>query len=102
MSRESDVFVLQTRFFVTMRRVLVRVIDLEYMRENPAYAHSVLRAAEGAPDEELRDLAARLRQLMGLTPPSDPAPGDAPAPTSAATPTSKSVPSLERYIGGIR
>lgn len=105
MSKDSDKFVLQTRLFATMRRVLTRVIDIEYLRTDRAYADMILQLAEDSGDEELIVTANKLRQLMGvpkaaiLEVPRVEA-SEPPAPTRRPEPPA-SQPAA-RYVGSLR
>lgn len=54
-------FILQTRFYVALRRASGRVIDLVWFRQNQEYANAVLDFAETISDREVRDAARRLR-----------------------------------------
>lgn len=53
--------ILQTRFYVALRRASGRVIDLVWFRQNQEYANAVLDFAETISDREVRDAARRLR-----------------------------------------
>lgn len=109
MSKENDKFVLQTRLFVIMRRALTRVIDLEYLRTDRKYAEIILQLAEDSNDEDLLDVVAKLRPLMGIpslkaaaavpVPKAEPAP----APASPVAASDKSTASGDKkYIGSLR
>lgn len=107
MSKENDKFVLQTRLFVIMRRVLTRVIDLEYLRTDAKYAEIILQLAEDSNDEDLLDVAAKLRPLMGLpakTPATEPAPP--PETTRSRQPAARDpvTPEIsgQKYVGSLR
>lgn len=56
-------FALQSRLFVSMKRA-GRVIDLVWFQQNVEYARAVLVAADNMPDVEVREIAARLRELL--------------------------------------
>lgn len=60
-AEQSDDFILQTRFYVALRRASGRVIDLVWFRQNQDYANAVLDFAETISDREVRDAARRLR-----------------------------------------
>lgn len=57
-------FALQSRLFVAMKRA-GRVIDLIWLQHNVEYARAVLDTAECTGDEEVREIARRLRSLLG-------------------------------------
>jgi len=57
----TEDFILQTRFYVALRRASGRVIDLVWFRQNQDYANAVLDFAETISDREVRDAARRLR-----------------------------------------
>lgn len=57
-------FALQSRLFVAMKRA-GRVIDLVWLQHNAEYARAVLDTAERMHDEEVQDIAQRLRGLLG-------------------------------------
>lgn len=57
-------FALQSRLFVAMKRA-GRVIDLIWLQHNVEYARAVLDTAERTGDEEVREIARRLRSLLG-------------------------------------
>lgn len=57
-------FALQSRLFVAMKRA-GRVIDLVWLQHNAEYARAVLDTAERMQDEEVREIARRLRGLLG-------------------------------------
>ena len=107
MSKENDKFVLQTRLFVIMRRVLTRVIDLEYFRTDYPYAAGIVQLAEDSGDADLIEVAGKLRQLMDIpvpqgtmshatieTPPQ-------PETRTAETEADPSTP-VVRYVGALR
>lgn len=58
---QPEDFILQTRFYVALRRASGRVIDLVWFRQNQEYANAVLDFAESISDREVRDAARRLR-----------------------------------------
>jgi hypothetical protein len=60
-TEQSEEFILQTRFYVALRRASGRVIDLVWFRQNADYANAVLDFAETISDREVRDAARRLR-----------------------------------------
>ena len=60
-SPQDENFMLQTRFYVALRRSSGRVIDLVWFRQNREYANAVLDFAETISDREVRDTARRLR-----------------------------------------
>lgn len=95
-------FALQSRLFVAMKRA-GRVIDLIWLQHNVEYARAVLDTAERTGDEEVREIARRLRSLLGdyllqgqaRASAPRPAAGPAPALTAAApaAPAPVAVPS---------
>ena len=56
-------FALQSRLFVGMKRA-GRVIDLVWFQQNVEYARAVLAAADNMPDVEVREISARLREVL--------------------------------------
>ncbi len=105
MSKENDKFVLQTRLFVIMRRALTRVIDLEYLRTDRKYAEIILQLAEDSDDEDLLDVVAKLRLLMGIPGLKPAAAVTAPLTTPPAVSDSSSSPQPptdNKYIGSLR
>ncbi|MCC2636401.1 MAG: hypothetical protein K0Q68_120 [Moraxellaceae bacterium] len=63
-SLNRTTFALQSRLFVAMKRA-GRVIDLVWLQHNAEYARAVLDIAGHMQDEEVRDIARRLRGLLG-------------------------------------
>lgn len=57
-------FALQSRLFVAMKRA-GRVIDLVWLQHNADYARAVLDTAVRMSDEEVQEIAQRLRNLLG-------------------------------------
>lgn len=105
MSKENDKFVLQTRLFVIMRRALTRVIDLEYLRTDRKYAEIILQLAEDSNDEDLLDVVAKLRPLMGipgLKPIAVAAPPNQATTTVAGSGADPQPPADKKYIGSLR
>ncbi|MFZ5583671.1 MAG: hypothetical protein ACOZCK_13530 [Pseudomonadota bacterium] len=68
MSSDSEIFALIGRIHVLMRRSLNRITDVDYMKENKEYARAIVALAEGSGQEELAQLAGKLRQAMALDP----------------------------------
>lgn len=68
MSSDSELFALVGRIHVLMRRSLNRITDVDYLRENKDYARTIAALAEGSGNEELAQLAGRLRQMLALDP----------------------------------
>lgn len=64
MAVDPTVFILQTQVYAGVRRVLSRVIDVEYLNESREYAHTILSLAEKSGDHALVKLCADLRTLM--------------------------------------
>lgn len=61
--QNSASFALQSRLFISMKRA-GRVIDLVWFQQSPEYARAVLSAADNMPDAEVRDLSAKLRDIL--------------------------------------
>jgi hypothetical protein len=61
--QNSASFALQSRLFVSMKRA-GRVIDLVWLQQSPEYARAVLSAADNMLDAEVRDIAAKLRDIL--------------------------------------
>lgn len=118
-------FALQSRLFVAMKRA-GRVIDLVWFQHNPEYAGAVLDTAGRMQDEEVREIAHRLHELLGtyvarsgVTRPAAPAPAadevtvqapvatapPAPAPAPAPAPTAAPAAApvlLDRHLTSLR
>ncbi len=62
--QNSGSFALQSRLFISMKRA-GRVIDLVWFQQSAEYARAVLSTGDNMPDTEVRDIAAKLRQLLG-------------------------------------
>ena len=60
-SPQDEHIVLETRFYVALRRASGRVIDLVWFRQNQEYSRAVLDFAETISDREVRETARRLR-----------------------------------------
>ncbi len=65
-SRSDDEFlmILQTRFYVALRRASGRGIDLVWFRQNKEYAQAVLDFADTIADKELKEVTRQLRRLQ--------------------------------------
>lgn len=61
-AKVRDEMILQTRFYVAVRRASGRVIDLVWFRQNAEYAKAVLDFAETIADREVRETVRLLRQ----------------------------------------
>lgn len=61
---EKELFAAATQFYVRLRRVNGRVIDVQYMIENREYAEHVLNYAEKIIDGELERHLTRLKELF--------------------------------------
>ncbi len=118
--QNSASFALQSRLFVSMKRA-GRVIDLVWLQQSPEYARAVLSAADNMPDAEVRDIAAKLRDILadyiaqGLSPaskvsvlPVPPRPVVVPAPIAAVAPEPvlteepSEHPELDRHLTSLR
>jgi hypothetical protein len=77
MEADSVIYGLLGRMHVLMRRVSNRITDVEYMRVSKDYCREIVRLAEATDNEELHNLAERLRQAMDLQA------GDSAAPMAA-------------------
>lgn len=118
--QNSASFALQSRLFVSMKRA-GRVIDLVWFQQSPEYARAVLSAADNMPDAEVRDIAAKLRDILadyiaqGLSQPSKvavlpvtPRPVQVVAPVIAAAPEPvltdevSEHPELDRHLTSLR
>lgn len=93
---DTQAFALMGRLHVTLRRETGRVIDIEYMRHDPAYCSHVLDLAEHLEHDVVREICLRLREIFfgagGLftARQSHPllAPGAVPLAAAQASPTS--------------
>lgn len=61
---DSEIFSLATQFYVRLRRVTGRVVDVLYMVENTEYAKYLLHLAESIEDNELQRYVSSLNALM--------------------------------------
>jgi hypothetical protein len=66
MEADSVIYGLLGRMHVLMRRVSNRITDVEYMRVSKDYSREIVRLAEATDNEELHNLADRLRRAMDL------------------------------------
>lgn len=108
-------FALQSRLFVAMKRA-GRVIDLVWLQHNAEYARAVLDTALRMSDEEVHEIAQRLRGLLGdylaqgagrvavLRAAPVPAPQSAAAEAAAApaTPAPAAPAGLDRHLTSLR
>jgi hypothetical protein len=60
---ENQAIALMGRLHVILRRQNGRITDIEYMRISPAYCRHVLDMASQLPDEDLRQICAKLEAL---------------------------------------
>jgi hypothetical protein len=60
---ENQAFALMSRLHVILRRGQGRVTDIDYMRIDPGYCRHVLAVAEASGNEDLCQIAARLREI---------------------------------------
>ncbi|MNK11237.1 hypothetical protein D3C87_292740 [compost metagenome] len=118
---ETHAFALMGRLHVNLRRQSGRVIDIEYMRIDPAYCRYLLKMASLSTSEEVQELGQKLQEvffgeeglfvrteprqplLARLQEPAAAAPAAAPA-TPANTPaaTDNADPVDRGYIGRLR
>lgn len=118
---ETHAFALMGRLHVNLRRQSGRVIDIEYMRIDPAYCRYLLKMASLSTSEEVQEIGQKLQEvffgeeglfvrteprqplLARLQEPAAAAPAAAPA-TSANTPaaTDNADPVDRGYIGRLR
>lgn len=61
---DSEIFSLATQFYVRLRRVTGRVVDVLYMVENTEYAKHLLHLAESIEDNELQRYVSSLNALI--------------------------------------
>ncbi|ABR91333.1 Uncharacterized conserved protein [Janthinobacterium sp. Marseille] len=116
---ETHAFALMGRLHVNLRRQSGRVIDIEYMRIDPAYCRYLLKMASLSTSEEVQELGQKLQEVFfgeeGLfvrTEPrqpllarlQEPAPSAPAAITPTATPaaTDNADPVDRGYIGRLR
>ena len=118
---ETHAFALMGRLHVNLRRQSGRVIDIEYMRIDPAYCRYLLKMASLSTSEEVQEIGQKLQEvffgeeglfvrteprqplLARLQEPAAAAPAAAPA-TPANTPaaTDNDDPVDRGYIGRLR
>lgn len=115
--QNSGSFALQSRLFISMKRA-GRVIDLVWFQQSAEYARAVLSTGDNMPDTEVRDIAAKLRQLLGsylnqdqnkvaVLPIARAVPAPEPvAPAPAVTPTAEQTedehPEMDRHLTSLR
>lgn len=109
---ENRIFALAARLHVILRREKGRVIDIEYMRQDPAYCRHVLGLIDHTEPEEVRSLCSTLEELYfdgkGLFSRSELTPsGASPAavptpPAQLPRPPLETAASAARYIGRLR
>ncbi|MES2026840.1 MAG: hypothetical protein V4448_14915 [Pseudomonadota bacterium] len=117
---ETHAFALMGRLHVNLRRQSGRVIDIEYMRIDPAYCRYLLKMASLSTSEDVQDIGQKLQEVFFgeeglfvrteprqplLTRLAEPAP---PTSTPAVTPTAPAAtpeisdPVDRGYIGRLR
>lgn len=120
---ETHAFALMGRLHVNLRRQSGRVIDIEYMRIDPAYCRYLLKMASLSTNEEVQDIGQKLQEVFfgaeGLfvrTEPRQPllarmqeppvatpaAPSAAPVPSAAPAAPEAGDPVDRGYIGRLR
>ena len=98
MAGDPAVFILQTQVYAGVRRLLSRVIDVEYLDESREYAHTIPSLAEKSGGHALVKLCADLRTLMKW-----PVPAQVEKACSGNEPISgEEKPSPRPYIGSLR
>jgi hypothetical protein len=65
-SDDEFVLILQTRFYVALRRASGRGIDLVWFRQNKEYAQMILNFADTFADKELKEAVRQLRRYSYL------------------------------------
>lgn len=61
---ETHAFALMGRLHVNLRRQSGRVIDIEYMRIDPAYCRYLLKMASLSTSEEVQELGQKLQEVF--------------------------------------
>ena len=64
--QHGEAFSIATLFYMRLRRVNSRVIDVMYFIENKEYASYIIEIAEKTNDEELFKYIDKLKDLLGL------------------------------------
>jgi hypothetical protein len=96
---DSAAFSLMSRMHVILRRMNERVTDIEYMRVDPTYCRTILNLASALPNEDLREISAKLEELyfgdggIFMVPRTKPLLERF---TSPAAPTRPTIPTLDR------
>lgn len=65
-STDTDVFAAVTQFYVRLRRVTGRVVDVLYMVENQEYAQHLIDYAKTIDDTELQGHVNHLTQSLNI------------------------------------
>lgn len=117
---ETHAFALMGRLHVNLRRQSGRVIDIEYMRIDPAYCRYLLKMASLSTSEDVQDIGQKLQEtffgaeglfvrteprqplLTRLAEPAPPTLTPTAAPTAPATTPEISDPVDRGYIGRLR
>ena len=81
----SEIFAVLGRIHVLLRRDLNRITDIEWASVNKAYASEVVRLCSTASHPDLQMLAAKLSDMLELTPTRLSSSGRAPAPMGPTT-----------------
>jgi hypothetical protein len=96
---DSAAFSLMSRMHVILRRMNERVTDIEYMRVDPTYCRTILNLASALPNEDLKDISAKLELLyfgdegIFMVPRTKPLLEKF---SSPSTPSRSSIPTLDR------
>ncbi|RQO33901.1 hypothetical protein DBR37_12265 [Herminiimonas sp. KBW02] len=61
---ETHAFALMGRLHVNLRRQSGRIIDIEYMRIDPAYCRYLLKMASLSTSEEVQELGQKLQEVF--------------------------------------
>lgn len=117
---ETHAFALMGRLHVNLRRQSGRVIDIEYMRIDPAYCRYLLKMASLSTSEDVQDIGQKLQEvffgeeglfvrteprqplLTRLAEPAPPTSTPTTAPTAPAATPEISDPVDRGYIGRLR
>ena len=71
-AQHGEAFSIATLFYMRLRRVNARVIDVRYFIENKEYAINIIDLAEKTKDEELKNYIEKLTDLLNLRPAVEP------------------------------
>lgn len=106
---ESEKLSIAAHLYVTLRRKLNRVIDVEWMLHNEAYAREIIRIGRQQGMEELAHYADRMEELIfGKASPPQPMPivqdimREPPLAMEEALEEDDSAAVASRYIGTLR